>query len=277
MLQGQRDQQTVARLLMSELTPLVEAQHGAFYVAERSGDDEDETELRLVASYGYKERKSLSNRFRVGEALVGQAALERKSIVITEAPSDYIKISSGLGEARLADDRRAARPLRGHGDGGDRPRVLHALHPGARRVPRPVVQSIGVVHSTIQANMRTEEPASPAAWSAEDLQSQSEELQAQQDELRRSNSELESRAATLRASEELLQTQQEELQQTNEELEERSQQLEEQNRRIEIKNTEIEEARRALEGEADARARRGTSPSSSRTCRTSCGRRSTRS
>ena len=137
--QGQRDQQTVARLLMSELTPLVEAQHGAFYVAERSGDDDDETELRLV-DYGYKERKSISNRFRVGEALIGQAALERKSIVITEAPSDYIQISSGLGEA----PPRTVVVL---------PRVLFeetviviglasfALHPGAAGVPRPVVRS----------------------------------------------------------------------------------------------------------------------------------------
>src|SRR5687768_5233301 len=98
MLQGQRDQKTVARLLMSEVTPLVAAHHGAFYVAEDSGED-DETELHLIATYGYKERKAISNRFKVGEALVGQAALERKAIVITQAPEDYIKISSGLGEA----------------------------------------------------------------------------------------------------------------------------------------------------------------------------------
>ena len=98
MLQGQRDQKTVARLLMSEVTPLVAAHHGAFYVAEDAGVDE-ETELRLIATYGYKERKSISNRFKVGEALVGQAALEKKPIVITQAPEDYIKIASGLGEA----------------------------------------------------------------------------------------------------------------------------------------------------------------------------------
>ena len=112
MLQGQRDQQTVARLLMSEVTPLVAAHHGAFYVAE-DGQRGEEPELQLIASYGYKERKSISNRFKLGEALVGQAALERKSIVITHAPDDYIKITSGLGEAAPDEHHRDPGPVRG--------------------------------------------------------------------------------------------------------------------------------------------------------------------
>ena len=250
MLQGQRDQKTVARLLMSEVTPLVAAHHGAFYVAEDSGEDE-ETELRLIATYGYKERKSIANRFKVGEAIVGQAALEKKAIVITQAPEDYIKIASGLGEAAPASI--IVLPVLFEEN-------VMAVMELASFTPFTEVQqtfldqlseSIGVVLNTILANMRTEELLLQSQQLTQDLQSQSEELQAQQDELKRSNAELEAQTATLRASEELLQTQQEELQQTNEELEERSQQLEEQNRRIEIKNAEIEEARSALEEKAE--------------------------
>ena len=250
MLQGQRDQKTVARLLMSEVTPIVAAHHGAFYVAEDSGEDE-ETELHLVASYGYKERKSLANRFKVGEALIGQAALERKVIVITQAPEHYITIASGLGEA--APTSIIVVPVLFE-------ETVMAVIELASFAPFSEVQqtflemlseSIGVVLNTINANMRTEELLLQSQSLTQDLQSQSEELQAQQDELRRSNAELEAQTATLRASEELLQTQQEELQQTNEELEERSQQLEEQNTRIEIKNAEIEDARSALEEKAE--------------------------
>ncbi len=250
MLQGQRDQKTVARLLMSEVTPLIEAQHGAFYVAQDTGEDE-ETELRLIASYGYKERKAISNRFKIGEALIGQAALERKTIVITQAPDDYIKIASGLGEA--APTSIIVLPVLFE-------ETVMAVLELASFEPfteiqqtflEQVSESIGVVLNTITANMRTEELLLQSQQLTQDLQSQSEELQSQQDELKRSNSELEAQTATLRASEELLQTQQEELQQTNEELEERSQQLEEQNRRIEIKNTEIEDARSALEEKAE--------------------------
>ncbi len=250
MLQGQRDQKTVARLLMSEVTPLVAAHHGALYVAEGLGADEDPT-LALLATYGYKERKSISNRFKFGESIVGQAALERKSIVITQAPQDYIKITSGLGEA--APTSIIVIPVLFEEN------VLAVLElasfAGFTEVQQTFLdqlsESIGVVLNTIQANSRTEELLEQSQTLTQELQSQSEELQAQQDELKHSNSELEAQAQTLRASEELLQTQQEELQQTNEELEERSQQLEEQNRRIEVKNEEIELARAALEEKAE--------------------------
>ena len=97
MLQGQRDLQTVSRLIMSELTPVVSAQHGAFFLAQAS--DDADPELALIASYGYKNRKTVANHFKLGEGLVGQAALEKKTILITQAPDDYIKITSGLGEA----------------------------------------------------------------------------------------------------------------------------------------------------------------------------------
>jgi HAMP domain-containing protein len=97
MMQGQRDLQTVSRLIMSELTPLVGAGYGAFFLSQEAEDEEPV--LQLIASYGYKRRKGLSSRFRIGESLVGQAALERQSILLTEPPEDYVKIASGLGEA----------------------------------------------------------------------------------------------------------------------------------------------------------------------------------
>ena len=81
----------------SAISPLVSAQHGAFFLNE--SDNGHEPELRLIASYGYKQRKTVSNSFKLGEALVGQAALEGKSILISDAPPDYVKVTSGLGEA----------------------------------------------------------------------------------------------------------------------------------------------------------------------------------
>jgi GAF domain-containing protein len=96
MMQGQKDLEAVSKLIMSELTPLVSAHHGAFYIM----DDADHTPvLKLIASYAYKERKHVGNRFHLGEGLVGQAALEKKPILLTNVPDDYIRISSGLGEA----------------------------------------------------------------------------------------------------------------------------------------------------------------------------------
>jgi HAMP domain-containing protein/signal transduction histidine kinase/CheY-like chemotaxis protein len=248
MLQGQRDLQTVSRLIMSELTPLVGGQHGAFFTAEADGD---ESELRLIATYGYKERRNVANRYKVGEALVGQAALERASILVTDPPGDYIRVASGLGEASpaaiivmpvLFEDRVMAVI------------ELASFEPFStvqRTFLDQVSELIGVVLNTILATMRTEELLVQSQQLAHELQSQSEELQTQQEELQQTNKELEDQAASLKASEELLQQQQEELQQTNEELEEKAALLEEQNQRIELKNREIELARRALEEKAE--------------------------
>src|SRR5207244_3056432 len=97
-LQGQRDLAAVSRLIMSEVTPLVDAQHGAFFL-NRAEDNGAPSELTMIASYGYQRRKNLANRFAPGEGLVGQAALEGKSILVSNAPSDYVRVTSGLGES----------------------------------------------------------------------------------------------------------------------------------------------------------------------------------
>jgi HAMP domain-containing protein/CheY-like chemotaxis protein/signal transduction histidine kinase len=249
MMQGQRDLQTVSRLIMSELTPLVGAGYGAFFLSEEI--EEDAPALQLISSYGYKTRKKVANRFKLGESLVGQAALERQSILITEPPDDYVKVASALGEATpkniivmpvLFEDQVMA--------------VIEiaAFQPFTdvqRGFLDQLGETIGIVINTIQATMRTEELLRQSQGLTLELQERSEELQSQQEELKRANTELEQQAQTLKASEELLQTQQEELQQTNEELEEKAELLEEQNRRIEIKNSEIELARSALQERAE--------------------------
>ena len=247
MMQGQRDLQAVSRLIMSELTPLVGAGYGAFFLME----DGESQGLRLISSYGLKERKRASNRFSLGESLIGQAALEKQSIVLIDPPAEYVKIASGLGEASpravivmpvLFEDQVMAV-------------VELASFDPFTEVQRTFLdqlgETIGIVLNTIQATMRTEELLRQSQALTLELQERSEELQSQQEELKRANTELEQQAQTLKASEELLQSQQEELQQTNEELEDKARLLSEQNRRIEIKNREIELARTALQERAE--------------------------
>jgi CheY-like chemotaxis protein/HAMP domain-containing protein/GAF domain-containing protein len=248
MMQGQKDLDSVARLIMSELTPLVGATHGAFFLMD---GETEETALQLIASYAYKTRKHVSNRFHLGEGIVGQAALEKKPILLTGVPDDYIQINSGLGEAPPRNV--TVLPVLFEGD-------VKAVVELASFLPFGQIhqlfldqlgESIGVVLNMIQANMRTEELLLQSQRLTQDLQSQSQELQSQQEELRRTNAELEAQARTLKASEEALKEQQEELQQVNEELEEKAALLAEQNKRVEQKNSEVESARLALEEKAE--------------------------
>src|SRR6185503_9831536 len=248
MMQGQKDLESVSKLIMSELTPLVSAHHGAFYIME---DDNNTPTLKLIASYAFKERKHIGNRFYLGEGLVGQAALEKKPILLTNVPDDYIRISSGLGEAPPRNI--LVLPVLFEGE-------VKAVIELASFLPfsqihqlfvDQLAESVGVVINMISANMRTSELLEQSQSLTLELQSQSQELQQQQEELKKSNSELEAQTKSLRASEELLRDQQVELQQVNEELEEKASLLAEQNRKVEQKNDEVEAARVALEDKAE--------------------------
>jgi HAMP domain-containing protein/signal transduction histidine kinase/CheY-like chemotaxis protein len=219
MMQGQRDLRELSRLIMSEVTPVVSAQHGAFFMASTEGGD---LELRLIASYAYTSRKSRSNQFRLGEGLVGQAAVEKKTLLVTDPPEGYIRVSSSLGEGRPA--AIVVLPVVFEGQ------VLAVIEL-ASFTPftevslmflEQLVETIGVVLNGVIANMRTEELLAESQRLAEELQNQSMELQQGQEKLR----------------------------QTNTELEEKARLLEDQNRNIELKNREIEIARRGLEEKA---------------------------
>ncbi|MEW6669822.1 MAG: response regulator [Thermodesulfobacteriota bacterium] len=213
MLQGQRDVIAVAQSLLSELAPLVLAQHGVFYLMETA---DTVPLLKLLASYGYKERKNLSKEWRIGEGLVGQCAFEKQRILLTQAPRDYIQITSGLGEGTPANI--VVLPVLFEG----KIKAVFELASFERfsdthlTFLEQLTESLGIVLNTIEATMKTE-----------DLLKQSQSLA------------------------EELQNQQQELQQTNEELEEKARLLAEQNEEVERKNREIEDARGALEEKAE--------------------------
>jgi signal transduction histidine kinase/HAMP domain-containing protein/ActR/RegA family two-component response regulator len=213
MLQGQRDLAVVSAMILSELAPLVSAQHAVFY-SMTSASDGGEPLLELQAGYGYEERKRMSTSFRIGEGLVGQCAKEKKRILLTEVPSDYVKINSGLG---------ASPPLNII--------VLPILFEGSVRAVvelasfspfsathqaflDQVPESIGRVLNTIEADTLTENLLKQS-------QSQAEELRSQQEELRESNEDL-GRQATLLA-------------QQNTEAEQKNQEIAESKRLVEEK------------------------------------------
>ncbi|CAO3455060.1 probable sensory histidine kinase [Azospirillum argentinense] len=215
MLQGERDLVTVTNMILSEIAPLVNAQHGVFYVTSREGD---EPVLDLVASYALKERDGLGTRFTLKQGLVGQCAHEKKPILLTNVPKDYVRISSGLGEAAplniivlpvlFENEVNAVLELASFGH-------FSETH---RSFLEQLTESIGIVLNTIATNMRTE-------GLLKQSQRLTAELQSQQEELKTTNERLEHQAASLRQSEELLMAQQEKLRQTNEALEEKAEQL----------------------------------------------------
>jgi signal transduction histidine kinase/HAMP domain-containing protein/ActR/RegA family two-component response regulator len=214
MLQGQRDLATVSSMILSELAPLVGAQHAVFYVLTELSDGGDPV-LQFQAGYGYKERKHLAQFFRLGEGLVGQCAVEKERILLTDVPGDYIQVNSGLGEA--APINIIVLPILFEG----RVRAvieLASLAPFSRTHQsflEQLTESIGLVLNTVDATTVTEKLL-------EQARSQAHELQSRQDQLGASNAEL-AEQATL---------------------------LADKNAEVELKYLEVEEARRLVEEKA---------------------------
>jgi len=236
-MRGDRDIAIISQKAITCLCNYLNAEIGALYLTD--GDES----LRLTASYAYKKQKELSNKFSFGEGLVGQAALERESILLTQVPEGYIKIQSGLGEARPASiivtplifEERVSGVLE-----------LGAFHEFSDRDLTFLDQSsknIAIAITSTQVSLKTSNLL-------QETQELAEKLQAQQEELRVSNEELEEQTKALKVSEESLQLQQEELQQTNEELEEQTKLLEEQKEEGQQKNLELEKARKLIEEKA---------------------------
>ncbi len=212
MLQGQKDLLTVGKLILSELAPVVSAHQGVFYVMDISKED---AHLRLLASYAYRERKNVDNQFKLGEGLVGQCALEKEKILLTNVPNDYIQITSGLGDAKPLNIIVLPIIFEGQVKAVMELASFERFNPTHQAFLDQLTESIGIVLNTIEANMRTE-----------GLLKQSQSLAAE------------------------LQSQQEELQKTNAELEEKAKLLVLQNAEVERKNREVEQARQALEEKA---------------------------
>ena len=186
--------------------------------------------LKLIAAYAYRERKNVANRFRIGEGLVGQCALEKQSILLTNVPGDYIQISSGLGEGTPQQILVLPVLFEGMIMGVIELASFQQFSQIHRTFLDQLMESIGVVLNMISANMRTEELLQQSQSLTQELQSQSRELQQQQDQLKTTNTELEAQAN---------------------ELEEKAALLAQQNNKVEQKNREVELARAALEEKAE--------------------------
>jgi CheY-like chemotaxis protein/HAMP domain-containing protein len=212
MMQGQRDLLTLAQTLLSELAPLVNAQQGVMYLIDSA---DGKLCLRQLVGYADQHHSGAPRRYAMGEGLVGQCAVERQRLLLTDVPADSIQVSSGLLSAHPRNVIVLPVLFEGQVKAVIELASLTEFTPTHVAFLEQLTGSIGIVLNTIEASMRTE-----------GLLTQSQQLAAE------------------------LQAQQKELQQTNEELAQKARLLAAQNVEVERKNREIEQARAALEEKA---------------------------
>lgn len=212
MLQGQRDLQTVATRILSELAPVVTAHYGAFYILS---SEDAIPKLKLYGAYARSD-KNIPKEFAIGEGLVGQCAFEKERIILNNVPDDYVKITSGLGKAKPSNLIVLPVLFENNVKAVIELGSLETFSDTHLDFLNQLTESIGIVVNTIETNTRTEELLAQS-------QSLAGELKIQQEELRRTNDELQDKALLL-------------VKQKNE---------------VEAKNKEVEEARRSLEEKAE--------------------------
>jgi signal transduction histidine kinase/DNA-binding response OmpR family regulator/HAMP domain-containing protein len=181
MLQGQSDLQTVADVILTELSKVVGAQHGVFYIADLREDKE--TRLKMLSAFAYQPRQDLAREFALGEGLVGQCARDKVRILVNDPPLGYIRISSGLGEKEPANivvlpilfekQMKAVIELAS----------FDRFSPTHLDFLEQLMEGIGIVLNTLEANLHTETLL--------------KSLQTQQEELRKTNQALEEKADQL--------------------------------------------------------------------------------
>jgi HAMP domain-containing protein/signal transduction histidine kinase/DNA-binding response OmpR family regulator len=213
MLQGQKNLLTVGQLILSELAPVVGAQQAEFYVLTTVSNV---PKLQLVASYASGGQHVHGKEIELGEGLIGQCAIEKQKILLTNVPGQAFRIATGLSENAALDVLVLPVVFEGQVRGVLELASLERFNSTHQAFLDQLTESIGIVINTISANMRTE-----------DLLTQSQSLA------------------------EELQSRQQELQQTNQELQEKARLLAHQNQEVERKNTEVEQARQALEEKAE--------------------------
>ena len=209
-LRGEQELTALAQEIISYIASRLNAQVGAIYLGYGN------QEFRLLSSYAYTKRKNLSNEFKLGEGIVGQAAFEKKTILITNIPSDYIAITSGLGEAVPRNLIVVPLVYRDVVEGVIEIASFQEITDTHIDFLNQVAEGIAIAFNSTRSRTKIQQLL-------EESQVQSEELQAQQEELR----------------------------QTNEELHEKAKLLLTQNQEVEEKNREIENAQAALESKAE--------------------------
>jgi signal transduction histidine kinase/DNA-binding response OmpR family regulator len=278
-MSGEQELVQLAKNIITFIAKYLEMPVGLFYLCEGKQEKEgreDESDkdqntcenarLKLIGSYAYSHRQSIRNEFKIGEGLVGQAALEKKSIQMTKVPADYyLQIHSGLGKSVpqmvIVQPFLYENVIKGVVEFASFKTItdiqLVFLH--------QIMPSIGIAINTAESRTQMQALLQTSQRQTEILQTQSEELQSQQAELEVVNKELEDQREVLQnkqvelqqhneelqSQSEELQTQQEELRQANDELEERTKALEQQKVEVQAKNVAFEKAQKALETKAE--------------------------
>jgi len=235
---GEQSLEQVCTNIITFMASYLKEQVGLIHVNDGKG------KFIYAAGYAFDPGENFSNDFGLGEGLPGQAALERKMVILADIPAEYITVTSSLGNST---PRHLVIVPFVYNDQVEAVMELGSLTPISEQQKSFLTETADSIAIILSAARSRQE----LKTSLTQTRQQAEELERQQEELQAANEEMEEQTQQLMASENKLKEQQEELQAANEELEEKTQYLERNKKKIEEKNSTLELMGQDLEKKAE--------------------------
>ncbi|MGF9977931.1 response regulator [Viridibacillus arvi] len=218
------DVEELGKRLITRLAPMVGASFGVFYIRRGQGED---TRFVKTASYAGEGEEAGRNEFQIGEGLIGQCAVTKKSQIITDIPDNYQLITTGLGHVNPKSIIITPVIFEDEVVGILEMASIVPFTSLQQNFLQRVLETLGITINSVQGRMEIERLLKESQAQTEELQAQSEELQSQSEELQAQSEELQSQA--------------EELRMINEQLSERTHDAEEKSRELEEAKINLEE------------------------------------
>jgi len=233
---GEQELSALAGKVIRQFCEYLHIPVGVIFVFE--GDN-----LQLQGSYSFSQRKHNRNLFLLGEGLVGQAALEKRTIFLRRVPEDYMPIQTSL--AQVTPKLVVAAPFLYQGNliGVIELGLLQEFTEAQEKFLAEALENIAIAFHTTRTRRQVD-------LLLVQTQEQAEVLQEREESLRAANEELQSQAENLRNSQEKLRQQQTELELVNAELEERASTLQQQRTALDEQNRELIAAQEELQRNA---------------------------
>ncbi|NOS91982.1 MAG: PAS domain-containing protein [Cyclobacteriaceae bacterium] len=165
---------------ISNIVKYLQANQGGFYLLKHNGE---ESYFELKASYAYGKKKYIEQRINVGQGMIGQVYYEKEIVYLTDVPKDYIKITSGLGEALPRCVCIVPLITEGEIHGVIEIASFHSLKSFQLEYLKKIAESIGYNLGAIETHARTERLLQESQTMAQEVKSQEEELRQNMEEL----------------------------------------------------------------------------------------------
>lgn len=175
------DMKELADEIIRNLVKYLSANQGGLFLV--NDDDPNDVFVELIACYAYERKKHLSQRIEIGHGLIGQIILEKESMYLTEIPENYLKITSGLGQANPRHLLIVPLKLEEKVFGAIEIASFHPIKAHEIEFTEQLGESIASTIASVKNNHQTRKLL-------EETQQQTEEMRAQEEEVRQNMEEL---------------------------------------------------------------------------------------